>query len=1087
MSKGIFHLAFKAARFSKKTFIYQTLIILLLSAIITGSLLTGYSVKQSLRKSASGRLGNTGILISSGERFFDPAVAGRMTKTTGISSTGFLEIKGYCQLLSTQKKALNLNIFAVDTGFFRFQGADQVTIKKGEAVINRKLADYLGASPGDELIIHYRDLTDVPAGAPFSPSEESDIMVVRKIARILESDASGNFSLSISQMVPMNIFLNTEDIEEEGKKVKINRLAFQNNGANLVETISSIFKNIIRPGDIGFNFRTISKTGETEMVSDRIFIDEVIINEVRDAVPDAAPLLTYLGNSFTKGNRSTPYSFVAALPFPLYPDAPKSNEMIINTWLAEDLLATVGDTIQMAWYSPDSLNNLVESRDDFFVTGVVKIEGLWSDSLLMPAFPGIAGTESCSDWDAGTLIKLNEIRNKDEEYWKKYGGTPKAFIGYEKGKEIWGNNYGPATSLRIAAGSSIREIEDDLEGKIDPFKSGFSITDLSSDSLKAANESVDFGSLFLSLGFFLILASLILLSFTVTSFLESKTGELRTLNALGFTNQITGRLLFLELATMALPGSFAGALSGYLINVLITLALNSVWQGAVQTNTLESFFSPGTVASGFLITIIPVATLAGFKIKMFLKRINLKENSRIIRHQTENQRSLVILSALASAILFTLSFFVPDHRVMLSFASGTVLFISLILLFRYIILSFSGSTKNKTVSLKKTFYLYYSFYPSHAVMPVLFIAAGVFAVFVTGANRVDSDSPVLKTSGGTGGYQLWCESSLPVMEDLNSETGRKATGIDDAEIEALTFVQAKRYAGDDASCLNLNHVAMPPLLGLDPSSFISKGAFSFSGSMKEPELKNTWEFLNLNGRNNLIYGIADQTVLEWGLKIGIGDTLVVRAENGQPLKIVIAGGLKPSIFQGNVILGMNNFVKYFPSVSGSTVMIAEGKHELAGLYKSVLSERFENKGINIELTTNRLASFNEVTNTYLSVFMVLGALGMIIGIAGLGFVLLRNYNFRKREFALMLATGFTMDSIRVQIVSEQIILLLAGIITGVVSAVVSTLPSIQGSNEGPWIMLLAMILAIFAAGLTALFISVKSVTGGSLIIALRKE
>ena len=47
----------------------------------------------------------------------------------------------------------------------------------------------------------------------------------------------------------------------------------------------------------------------------------------------------------------------------------------------------------------------------------------------------------------------------------------------------------------------------------------------------------------------------------------------------------------------------------------------------------------------------------------------------------------------------------------------------------------------------------------------------------------------------------------------------------------------------------------------------------------------------------------------------------------------------------------------------------------------------QNYGVNIEKTTDRLASFYEVTNTYLSVFGVFGALGMIIGIAGLGFVL----------------------------------------------------------------------------------------------------
>jgi putative ABC transport system permease protein len=1087
MTKWIFQLAFKAARFSKKTLIYQTLIILLLAAIITGSLLTGYSVKESLRRSAAGKLGNTGVVISSGERFFDPSVAGRMTKTSGIASAGFLEIKGYCQLLSTQKKALNSTIFAIDSGFFRFQGFTPILINQGEVAINRKLADYLGAVTGDELIMHYRNPADVPAGAPFSPSRETDKMVVRKITRILEADESGNFSLSISQVVPMNIFMSLGDVEEEGQKSKINRLAFQNSGANMVDELSSILKKTIRPGDIGFRFRTISKTGETEIVSDRVFIDNEVIKELKEAVPASAPLLTYLGNSFKHGIRSTPYSFVATLPSTIYPEAPGGNNILINPWLAEDLSAAVGDSIQMTWFSPDSLNKLVEKKDKFLVTGIVKMEGIWADSLLMPAFPGIAGTKSCSDWDAGTLIKLNEIRKKDEDYWKKNGGTPKAFISYEKGKEIWGNNYGPATAIRIPAGSDISEIEDRLAGKIDPFKAGFTITDLYGDSLKAADESVDFGELFLSLGFFLIIASLILLSFTVTSFLESKSGELRTLNALGFKNRVIGRLLFLELAIMALPGSILGAFSGYFINVLITLALNSVWQGAVQTNTLKSFFSPSMIITGFVMTIVPVVILAVYKIRMFFRKTELREKVGNILHRSGKWRSAVIITALATAILFALSLYMHDQKVLLSFAAGTVLFIFMILFFRYLILSFASKIKPGSGSPEKLFYNYYSFYPSHAVMPVLFIAAGVFAVFVTGANRVDSDSSVLMASGGTGGYQLWCESSLPAMEDLNSATGRKEAGIDDPELEALTFVQAKRYAGDDASCLNLNHVAMPPLIGLDPARFINKGAFSFSGALKDPDLKNTWEFLNHTNRNNVIYGIADQTVLEWGLKIGIGDTLVVRAENGQPLRIIIAGGLKSSIFQGNIIVGMENFVKYFPSVSGSTVMLAEGKPEQAGYYKSVLSERFENKGLNIELTTDRLASFNEVTNTYLSVFMVLGALGMIIGIAGLGFVLLRNYNFRKREFALMLATGFTMGKIRMQIISEQIVLLLTGIATGVFSAVISTLPSITVGSEIPWITLLVMILAIALAGLAALFISVRSVTSGSLITVLRKD
>jgi len=345
----------------------------------------------------------------------------------------------------------------------------------------------------------------------------------------------------------------------------------------------------------------------------------------------------------------------------------------------------------------------------------------------------------------------------------------------------------------------------------------------------------------------------------------------------------------------------------------------------------------------------------------------------------------------------------------------------------------------------------------------------------------------LKRSGGTGGYLLWCENTIPVKENMNAISGRKALGIDNEQLMKMSFVQAKRSSGDDASCLNLNHVTAPPLMGIDPADFISKGSFSFSKSIPQKNVENPWMYLNVSSENNTIYGIADQTVLEWGLKISPGDTLILRAENGQPLNIIIAAGLKSSVFQGYVLIGMDNFIKYFPSVSGSSVLLVDGDPLHIDLYKSSLNERLDNHGTYIEQTTDRLASFYEVTNTYLSVFGVFGALGMITGIAGLGFVLLRNYNYRKREFALLLATGFPVKRIKRIILSEQILILFAGVTSGVISAVVATLPSLTNSADIPWLFLGVMVSAIIITGLTVLIISVRSVSNESLISSLKKE
>jgi ABC-type antimicrobial peptide transport system permease subunit len=146
-----------------------------------------------------------------------------------------------------------------------------------------------------------------------------------------------------------------------------------------------------------------------------------------------------------------------------------------------------------------------------------------------------------------------------------------------------------------------------------------------------------------------------------------------------------------------------------------------------------------------------------------------------------------------------------------------------------------------------------------------------------------------------------------------------------------------------------------------------------------------------------------------------------------------------------------------------------------------------NYGVSVEKTTDRLASFYRVTNTYLSVFSLLGALGMIIGVAGLGFVLLRNYSQRKLSFALMLAVGFPLKKIRKMILSEQILILFAGVTTGIIPALIATLPSLRNNSGMPWLFMIVMILSIVCTGSLSAFFSLRSVTGNTLITSLKKE
>ncbi|MCX6302913.1 MAG: ABC transporter permease [Bacteroidia bacterium] len=1070
--------------FYRKDALNQVIIVTLLSAIITGSLLTGHSVRSSLLKNASERLGNTAIVISSGLRYFDASLSDRITKQTREITTSFLETDGYCQNFSTGATVLNTKIYAITENFWLFHRLDTIKIVPGTVAINSVLADRLGVSTGDELIIKLQDIDPIPSNAPFSMSRGNDVSKVVRVGMVLNPDQMGNFSLGISQLAPLNVFISLSDIEESQRThSRVNRMLFQNSRNLPVSFYREALSKLLMPSDIGLTIRRSQKTGETELISDRIFIDSAIVSDIMAGIPSASPVITYLGNNIRVGSRSTPYSFITSSSY----NAIGENEIVISRWLADDLDAKTGDTLILTWYDPGYRNKLEEKNRSFIISNVLANDHPYSDPSLMPDFQGISGSTTCSSWDAGVPILMDKIRLKDEEYWNKYKGTPKAFISYRTGMKLWGNNFGPATAVRFPGTSEPEEITAGITKLLDPLKAGFTITDIRGKSGNAATSGVDFSTLFLGLAFFIIVSCLILLSLAVSMFFDSRKGQIRTYFALGFKNKQIRNLLLSETMTISAAGAITGVFLGYFINIIIIKALNSVWIGAVQTNTLSPDFDFISLLTGFLATMIIAYIMLLVKSGKFLKSLSEKETGELKDQSQRLNLLFFILSLFSWIILFILSLVIDAFSTALSFTAGALAFCTLVFALRQYYIR-NVPDRNNIKSLRRNLEKqYFHFQPSHAITPVIFIAAGIFAVIITGANRQTINKEMLLPSGGTGGYLLWAESAVPVRENLNSIEGRKDFGLDETELKDLIFVQAKKLFGDDASCLNLNHVTAPSVLGIDPEEFIAKGSFSFASRIKGLENKNPWDLLNETPDDNTIYGIADQTVLEWGLKIKVGDTLVYRAENGQILNIVIGAGLKSSVFQGYLLVGSENFSEYFPSVSGNSIFLADGDPGLSDYYAGILSERLSGYGISAEPASRKLASFFVVVNTYLSVFMVLGILGMVLGVAGLGFILIRNFNQRKKEFALMMATGYTTKQIRKLLLKDQSLILFLGVFTGTVSGLIATLPSLNSGSEMPWKIITAMILMIIAVGLSTILLSIRTVRSSSLIIQLRRE
>ena len=73
---------------------------------------------------------------------------------------------------------------------------------------------------------------------------------------------------------------------------------------------------------------------------------------------------------------------------------------------------------------------------NLIIKRIIPQSGGMADRELAPFIPGLSDAGSCSEWEAGVPVNLESIREKDEDYWNKYRGSPKAFISLAKAEKF---------------------------------------------------------------------------------------------------------------------------------------------------------------------------------------------------------------------------------------------------------------------------------------------------------------------------------------------------------------------------------------------------------------------------------------------------------------------------------------------------------------------------------------------------------------------------------------------------------------------------------------------------------------------------
>ncbi len=943
----------KSRSYYKKFYRLVAVAIAVMTAVLTGSLVLGDSVRGSLMERVSERLGNSETLIQTGTGFLSDSI---LNNEILSDAKGYLLSEGF---ISSEGKMIPVMVW----------GTDNDSLNYDEATLNPQLSTLISnPSPltPNPIILHLPSNNLVGSSSLFiSQSHATQLRLTVK--GIKSAQDGGNILLHNEQVRPLNVFINRQQLAEAlGVKGKVNVILSPNN------ITSDTFYGVWRPEDSGLQFNSDSIVG-----IDRVFLPHSVVETLNPSTRYLAYFVNSLG--------TIPYSFVTAT------DRLKGDETILTDYAAQRMNAHVGDSVTMEYYvSQGGLKKLLTRSHRFRVSGIVPISELKKQADMITAdFPGLSGVKRCTDWNSDLPIDMSRIIKADEDYWTAYRQTPKALVSLDAVGKDWIGSYGVATKVMC----------DTARMKLlTPQSFGIAVVHPRIAAFDAAQNGTDFGTLFLALGFFIIVAAILLMQNPLSEMYQLRRLEIQLLNALGFSKRQVFRRLFSEAVPVVLVSAPIGVLLGYAYAAVILRLLAGPWSGVVHTDGFAIHANIMTVVLSFILSVILAFVVLALTVRGAQKLNGESQKSKVKSQKAkgEGQNKLSIFNFQLSI----LKYYRRQHR--LSFIT---------------------------------------------------LALGVLTVFAVGVNRPDFSH---SSESATGGYQYYGESRIPLQYDLNTAAGRHHLHLDNLPSD-LRFLQLPKHTEDEASCMNLNHVENPSVFGMsleDMKSFgidisevegVKYKVDSVKWNCKADELANKEE-------SKCIIPIAvDSEALLWSMMKKVGDTLTYHASDGRKVNVVIAAEYPTGIFHGNAIMPLDCFRQLWPDEMGSRVVLvkedgqkSKGESQRSKVessnpsplntklstLNSTLTTSLSDYGFTLIPSVERLLHFFEVTDTYLRIFLSLGVLGLLLGLVSLLIVIRKNLVARSEEIRLYHALGFPTATIVRMFRCEQLIVPLLAILTG---------------------------------------------------------
>jgi putative ABC transport system permease protein len=1009
----------------------------LAAAILSAALSAGESLHAGLQRDLNARLGEVRSAVIFSDGLFPSSLSERVK-----GSEAALMLRGEMLDASGMLCAGDINVLGISEN-----DADSQPLP-GMVSVNQRAQEVVNSLDGGTWSYRFEKPSqfsvELPLGNAGAPDMQRRMVAgVRQVATHL---ITADFDTSSATVLPVNIRVSRSALAKQAGVAGMANVLVSHDSP---EQFRAALQNSLMPQDIGLD--VVCSNGISKLKSSQVFLPSAFCRALSSSGADLRWASFHLADAFMATNGlSTPYGFVGALSpeDDVLPGTMADDQIVVNQWLADKLSLRIGDMLTMKSRRFEAGGKLVPEERSFKVCKILTMEQALDVKALMPVLPGLSGVDSCADWDVG--MPMDEIKLKDpanEAYWKEWRETPKAFITFTAGKELFGTYFGEAMCVQVK-GDTV--FVDNLVRGIDPAELGFSVRALWQEGVAAAKGSTDFRGLFVGMAFILMLSALILAGLSLRLTLDSRNIEPALFSALGIRRGRVVRMICSEwLATIVL-GCVAGALLGSALARSLIWTLSRFWSDAFAGAQIKFYFSWKAVVLASLITIFLLVMMLVRRIYKYagappvevLRQSNflmLKAEGRLVRIMVRVLGPICALGAIG--IIY---FSAGSQQVNGAFfGAGFLLMISILLFVKGgAELWYHGASSGEYVinDPLRSGVIRALHSGARGRSLVLLLSVGVFLTIGMLAMKHDTAAGWELRSSGSGGFASIVRSSVAYSLESGIEMALKVTGSKQA-------VSMRVRDGDEAGCMNMSVPQVPRLYGVSVSEMATLRAF-------EPEDSGgLWSVLYDQLEEGVIPALAaDQAMLQYSLKMKAdvrdGDEILCRGSDGKEWRIRIVGVLpvRVSILQGGLILNEEHFLKMFPAEGCRMWLCDYAPYALR--VNGDMKCRYPQPGVKVETTVERLRLLGRMESTYLDMFLVLGGLGLALGIFGVILVIARSVEERRYEFAVFQAVGLKKRAILLSVFAEYGVLISAGIFSGLIPALIAIQPAAHALSSG---------------------------------------